>query len=630
MSKIKSIQINNFKFFTESAPIELDGKHLLLYGENGSGKSSFCYALYTLLEAASKTPDEVKRYFADSNASEESLLNIYADNSHGPEHTGAFIKVVDTQGKSYQLDYNNTTICGDALLLESQRASDYIDYKSLFRFQLFRNSQEVNLKEIFEHSVLPYVSFNSFTFKGHIVSNALGMWLEYKEGPEKILNRRGREILVYKRSPEYQNYVALERHFNREMLRMVTYINSNITSVLERLGYNFKPKLEYIPTSHVKKDKWVAFTDYKLLLTITEYEGVLINLAHPNTFLNEAKMAALAFAMRWAMLSYRFESESFPNAMRVLVLDDLMISLDMGNRERLLPIILNELASDFQILFVTHDRSLYESVRKMIGSDNPEWKVKEMFDVCRNNIHFPVIQDANAKITKALNYFNGAGCSIDYCACGNTLRQAIEEVLMKLLRYIDARIEGIPVKSKPSPLMLKDMISIATQEFPRHQFSLEPITKLDSLRAFTLNPTSHYSPTSNFYRIELLDAFDVYEQLCAYQVKVLVPKDSELKITFYSPTHGDCVFILRTLTSICAYKDYNNEQFVLSNVDSYRMNAMSYNGSECKRQYKGTLVDIYHSLVAGLESSSVIDSVDRSGELQKVIEYNGQSLELLM
>ena len=56
MSRIKSIHIHNFKFFDEQKAIELGdtGKHLLLYGENGSGKSSVYWALYTLFECAVK------------------------------------------------------------------------------------------------------------------------------------------------------------------------------------------------------------------------------------------------------------------------------------------------------------------------------------------------------------------------------------------------------------------------------------------------------------------------------------------------------------------------------------------------------------------------------------------------
>lgn len=60
MSKIKRIWLNNFKFFGSSSPIELDGEHLLLYGENCSGKSSLCYGLNTLLDAAVNSPEKCR------------------------------------------------------------------------------------------------------------------------------------------------------------------------------------------------------------------------------------------------------------------------------------------------------------------------------------------------------------------------------------------------------------------------------------------------------------------------------------------------------------------------------------------------------------------------------------------
>ena len=86
MSKIKSLQLNNFKFFRQSDPILLDGKHLLLYGENGSGKSSVFWGLYTLLEASFKAPLETEKYFLPLNKNEESnfsniILNTTPNNS---------------------------------------------------------------------------------------------------------------------------------------------------------------------------------------------------------------------------------------------------------------------------------------------------------------------------------------------------------------------------------------------------------------------------------------------------------------------------------------------------------------------------------------------------------------------
>ncbi len=64
MGRIETLHIHNFKFFDEQKPIKLGGKHLLLFGENGSGKSSVYWSLYTLFESSVKYDvDEIKKYF---------------------------------------------------------------------------------------------------------------------------------------------------------------------------------------------------------------------------------------------------------------------------------------------------------------------------------------------------------------------------------------------------------------------------------------------------------------------------------------------------------------------------------------------------------------------------------------
>ena len=60
---IDKIIIKNFKAFPEEEVIELNGNHLLVYGENGSGKSSVYWALYTLFQAKDKGKDSTEKYF---------------------------------------------------------------------------------------------------------------------------------------------------------------------------------------------------------------------------------------------------------------------------------------------------------------------------------------------------------------------------------------------------------------------------------------------------------------------------------------------------------------------------------------------------------------------------------------
>lgn len=49
--KIESIKIENFKFFKEPFSFNLKGKNVLLYGENGAGKSSIYWSFYTHFQA---------------------------------------------------------------------------------------------------------------------------------------------------------------------------------------------------------------------------------------------------------------------------------------------------------------------------------------------------------------------------------------------------------------------------------------------------------------------------------------------------------------------------------------------------------------------------------------------------
>ena len=76
MSNIDKLVVENFKAFYGPNTIDLDGKHLLIYGENGSGKSSIYWALYTLLQSTTKEEDDIAKYFDRTN--EENLLNIFS------------------------------------------------------------------------------------------------------------------------------------------------------------------------------------------------------------------------------------------------------------------------------------------------------------------------------------------------------------------------------------------------------------------------------------------------------------------------------------------------------------------------------------------------------------------------
>ena len=101
---IKEITLYNFKAFYGENTIKLDGKNLLLYGENGSGKSSIYWALYTLLQSSTKNEEDIKKYFEAEHQFNESV--IVNDNS-----SKIFENIPELIFNAVSLERCRTTIC---------------------------------------------------------------------------------------------------------------------------------------------------------------------------------------------------------------------------------------------------------------------------------------------------------------------------------------------------------------------------------------------------------------------------------------------------------------------------------------------------------------------------------------
>lgn len=573
MSKIKRIWLNNFKFFGSSSPIELDGKHLLLYGENGSGKSSLCYGLNTLLDAAVNSPEKVQEQFALPSESEDSLVNIHAKTDEGAEKTNAFVSVEDNNGKIYQISYRNLDSCQDTDLLESNLASDLVNYQSLFRFQIPHSEQTSSLIDVFEYSVFPHLSFPAIHYHGKTLRNVKTMIKEYNEGPGHTTNAKGEHIIVYKNSQEYSDFLALEAHLNANIQQLVDFINANIYDKIQKFEYDFKVHLEYTSASHVKKDKRIERHRYNIELKLTEFEGTAVNVKYPSKFLNEARMTALAFCIRWCVLDYRLGQGEAPNALKILLLDDVMVSLDRCNRTKLVRIILDELADKFQILFFTHDRSLYSYIIRELMNRNGiskeedlmktdiGWQFMEMF-ACRNgNISEPIVQPYASAYTKARKYYQGDGGNVDFVACGNALRQAIEGAFKMLYTRLGITSNADGSSIDFSKTMLGDYIHLSKTHFPDLNIPLDATHALDSIKNILLNPSSHYNPEMDFYGQELEIAFDVYHELSECDIRIVVPKDEEVIINIPTQDGEQHIYKATMNQDLAAYKIMGQSEY---------------------------------------------------------------------
>ena len=105
---IQKILIQNFKAFKTEEVIDFEGKNALIFGNNGSGKSSLYYALHVFLQSSIPGKD-FSRYFDkyDENGGNESLLNIYADPIQLPYKIELQLKTNENEIFTYQLKKKN-------------------------------------------------------------------------------------------------------------------------------------------------------------------------------------------------------------------------------------------------------------------------------------------------------------------------------------------------------------------------------------------------------------------------------------------------------------------------------------------------------------------------------------------
>ena len=532
MSKIKSIQLNNFKFFRQSEPIVLDGKHLLLYGENGSGKSSVFWGLYTLLEAAYKQPDEVKAYF---NSSDTSLVNIFASKQTDPGtgilHSDSYITIKTDNGKTFTASLLDTAICGNNDAKESRKSTDFLNYQSLFAFQHFKNSENVDLSDVFDYYILPYITFSTIRINGNDLSNAAEMWKEYQQGPSKASNGFIRNKNDFRR---------FESHFKNEFQKLINFINQNSYSIIKELGYDIHFILSFaLPSAYIGRKNYNC-KKYEIILKIDSYNGRGILINRPQTFLNEAKLTALALSIRLCVLKYRTSTLS-PNALQVLILDDIMISLDMSNREMLSELLLknSDYADKYQLLFFTHDKNLFQFIDNKIGQLNNKSNWKEIgIYVGKDSygIEYPVIVSEEAdSYSKAQKYKD----AFDYETASIYIRKTLEQILNDLLP---------PEILKPDPNTFVSLQTMWNKFKQRYSPIDANILRLfENSKLLILNPAAHLL-SKPIYKSELNRAFMLVDKLkkipSKYKEIILIEKGAEVKYQSTSTPKYICSFNL--------------------------------------------------------------------------------------
>ena len=117
----------------------------------------------------------------------------------------------------------------------------------------------------------------------------------------------------------------------------------------------------------------------KLSVQKIQAKGKLKPIERPQSFLNESKLTAIALSVRFTILERRP-----PSTIKILALDDLLISLDMSNRMDVLKLIFKLYENKFQLMFFTHDKSFFREIKRMIEDRISNWMIYE-FQYLKND-----------------------------------------------------------------------------------------------------------------------------------------------------------------------------------------------------------------------------------------------------
>ena len=560
MATITKIEIDGFKAFPNNFSIDLpDGKNLLIYGENGSGKSSLYYALHVLMQSVFKDDKGVK-YFkpGDTNGGEfipnnEQLININRfneakDNTYTPN-----IRITFDDGKVWRLDNGglqseNGGSESDIRMLNKDSA--FINHSYISRFHAARNSEEINLWNVFYKDILPFhLPAGTSEFLADLYDN---IKREYNGGVD-IKNKAFQDQIT-----KFND--LLNKYIDRINIRINSIYNDNFKNEGDK---ELNIKLIYYSKDHpdnVLKEQYYLFCEKntnganifyppKIGIEIKE-AGLLIY--KPQSYFNEVKLTAIALAVRFAAMSTTaITSGSF------LALDDMLISLDMSNRMKIIRYLLDVVALKYKLYVFTHDRLFYHTLKRIIETQykSSEWLFGGIYiddSITPNKPNY--VPDNKTKIEKIEDAYK---CH-DYFLCGTLLRQECERCLEELLPD-SYRVKEDPRTRISSPKNLDEQIA-SLEEFCRlENIDYTPFKDLKSYKDLFLNSTAHNDITSPFYRNEV----KICKQAITLLTQINRARTIKCKQDFYfeyqSPDDKNCLVSMRRREPI-KLLEYNGQQ----------------------------------------------------------------------
>ena len=528
MPAINRIHICGFKAFPNDFELQLEGKNLLMYGENGSGKSSIYYALHCMFQSPLKQ-DAGKKYFDSTDDQNlKNINNLDVDSKIWIDFDGRhpFVYKIDKDGYQMQLMNGLRPLPGHI-------NGCFVNHQFLFHFFNFRNSQRINLFPVFIKDIL------SFCKDDH---TGLHIGEMYDEITSSII-KSGRRI--------HPRYISNIEYFNKAVKKVVEDINiyasdryneyfknEGDNELVIRLRYdsNFDKPADDTNEYWLKYDNIIELvkengeikerkSSYKKLnepfigLEISERlpDGNFRKVVKPHTFFNEAKLTAIALSVRFALLNLDKLADG-----RFLALDDMLISLDMSNRAKVVDFLL-KISDKYKIYLFTHDKMFFEYFKHKTKKNQDAWVYKEIYI---DDEKTPYIRNSEDYLGQAEHYIK----QHEYEIAGNFLRKEAEAFCKDFLP------KKKQLTSDFTHLDLNGLImNCKDYAVESGVVDISIFNELDEHRKFILNPSSHDSYDVAKYGHEVKRCLQTLRKLREIIIRPFLKFGSQVEFTLKTP-----------------------------------------------------------------------------------------------
>ena len=419
-----------------------------------------------------------------------------------------FIKIILNDDTDFEVRHQNTAINANNDAKESLLASDFLNYRLLQRSHSVKHSEEVDLFSMFEDAVLGYVQFTDTNWHNELgvgiqLRNAGSIYKIVKGGPDKTYPKKNGELGFPQKAAHnaaYTEFNNLVERFERELGTLIQNINDLVDSIIQdKLKFNitFRLVLEKI-SAHKLSEANYTKPKFAIRLRIDDFNGTG-PVIKPQSFLNEARLSAVALAIRLAI-------------MEKLILDEYAWFNDAteaieANRDK-----------GHQTFILTHDRSLFTFIKNDISNlpanKRDTWKLIEMYaddidDSDPNSFEKPKVFYEQNDLAIAVKHYK----QHNYPAAANYIRKYSEEIFCKWLPEYCWKDKESSEKSNnkmPFQNILDNSINVFWPRFG----AVPPLyLELKKYLRILLNPLSHADVGVERYKGEIKRVIQVVEAI---------------------------------------------------------------------------------------------------------------------